>query len=132
VAREAEVAVFVARRGRTEILVLHRSVVQGSYWHTVAGGIEAGETPAEAARRELAEETGLQVDLVGEAFFNTYAQPGLADMPVHAYLVDAADDWEPELDWEHDDHRWVPVDTAPGAYHWPETTEALRALLGAP
>jgi len=33
-----------------------------SWWFTVGGGIDAGETPVEAAARELAEETGLVVD----------------------------------------------------------------------
>ena len=36
---------------------------QGSWWNTMGGGIDEGESPAQAAVRELAEETGLQVDL---------------------------------------------------------------------
>lgn len=33
----------------------------GSWWNTMGGGIDPGESPVEAAVRELAEETGLQV-----------------------------------------------------------------------
>ncbi len=33
-----------------------------SWWNTTGGGIDEGETPAQAAARELCEETGLQVD----------------------------------------------------------------------
>lgn len=33
-----------------------------SWWNTTGGGIDEGETPAQAAARELREETGLQVD----------------------------------------------------------------------
>lgn len=34
----------------------------GSWWNTTGGGIDDGETPAQAAARELVEETGLRVD----------------------------------------------------------------------
>ena len=33
----------------------------GSWWNTTGGGIDEGETPAQAAARELVEETGLRV-----------------------------------------------------------------------
>jgi 8-oxo-dGTP pyrophosphatase MutT (NUDIX family) len=33
----------------------------GSWWNTMGGGIDPGETPEQAAARELAEETGLRV-----------------------------------------------------------------------
>lgn len=36
---------------------------QGSWWNTMGGGIDEGETSAQAAVRELAEETGLRVGL---------------------------------------------------------------------
>lgn len=35
----------------------------GSWWNTMGGGIDPGESPSEAAARELAEETGLQVEV---------------------------------------------------------------------
>src|SRR4051812_22114976 len=57
-----EVFVFV-RRGE-DYLILRRSEKQGGYWHCVAGGLEAGETYAEAAVRELLEETGLEAPIV--------------------------------------------------------------------
>ena len=34
----------------------------GSWWNTTGGGIDEGETPAQAAARELVEETGLRVE----------------------------------------------------------------------
>jgi 8-oxo-dGTP pyrophosphatase MutT (NUDIX family) len=34
-------------------------------WATIGGAIDPGESPAEAARREMREETGLEVELVG-------------------------------------------------------------------
>lgn len=43
-----------------EILLLERKDPKG-FWQSVTGSLEHGETPLDAARRELAEETGLQV-----------------------------------------------------------------------
>lgn len=35
----------------------------GSWWNTTGGGIDDGETPEQAAARELVEETGLRIDV---------------------------------------------------------------------
>ena len=44
-----------------EILLLER-LQHRDFWQSVTGSLEAGETHAGAARRELEEETGLRVD----------------------------------------------------------------------
>jgi 8-oxo-dGTP diphosphatase len=54
--RAFSVAVF-CRNGGEVLLVRHRRL---GTWLPVGGEIEPGETPLEAARRELSEETGLQ------------------------------------------------------------------------
>jgi len=42
---------------------------RGSWWFTPGGGLDAGESPVDAARRELHEETGLCIADLGAARF---------------------------------------------------------------
>ncbi len=62
VVREFTVATFVVHRGR--ILLLWHP--KHSMWLPPGGHIEAGELPDEAAVREVFEETGVRVQLVGQ------------------------------------------------------------------
>jgi len=128
--------VFV-RRGE-EYLVLRRSEKQGGYWHSVAGALEQGETYAEAAARELLEETGLvafprdlnrayDYDIEG---WESHFEPGVGSIHVESFLVEAPDGWEPTLDWEHDAYRWCPAPEAADLFYWPEPREVLQELAG--
>jgi 8-oxo-dGTP pyrophosphatase MutT (NUDIX family) len=128
--------VFVFVRRAEEFLILHRSERQGAYWHCVAGGVEERETYAEAAARELHEETGLVAEPVDLARPYDYAleewearyERGADSIHVECFLVDAPAGWEPRLDWEHDDYRWCSVDEAAELLFWPEPREVLQEL----
>lgn len=88
------------------------------YWDFPKGGTEAGETPLEAAVREVEEETGLTgLDFRwGYDYIETgpYAQGKLA-----RYYIAATDRRDVVLGIspllgrpEHHEHRWVDYDTA--------------------
>jgi 8-oxo-dGTP pyrophosphatase MutT (NUDIX family) len=140
-----EVALFVTRKGGSEVLIVHRSPEQGGYWHVVAGGVEPGESVEGAALRELREETGLVAELEGGVEVVEYVYPlteepadiqsryddSVAEVAVTCFRVAAPDEWEPALDWEHDDHRWCAPSEAVSALRWPSTADALRRLLAA-
>jgi 8-oxo-dGTP pyrophosphatase MutT (NUDIX family) len=138
-----EVAVFVTRKSDSEVLIVHRSPAQGGYWHVVAGGVESEESVAEAAERELHEETGLVARVTSGVEVTEYVypltqepaerrdlyDPSVTQVEVTCFRVSAPNDWEPKLDWEHDGHRWCDPGEAFGILRWPATAQALRQLL---
>jgi 8-oxo-dGTP pyrophosphatase MutT (NUDIX family) len=126
-----EVLIHV-RRG-DEFLVAHRAPDGGGYWHTIAGGVEPGEEPEAAARRELREETGFEAEslepLGGFAYVReSWEEEAGLRVHVHAFLVVVQPGWEPQLDAEHDEYRWCLRDDAIELLFWPEPAELLRAL----
>jgi len=68
------VAVCIADSDRV-LLVQHRKAGR-SYWLLPGGGVEVGETLVDAARRELAEETGLDVEVGRLVLVCEALQPG--------------------------------------------------------
>ena len=128
--RNAEVFIVV-RRG-SEYLVVHRTPKGGGYWHGIAGGVEEGETTAEAAARELLEETGFVGEPVEIAAPFVYViDDGPADsrtINVRCFLVDVPEGWEPKLNDEHDGYRWCSRNDAIELLHWPEPKELMRGL----
>lgn len=127
-----KVLVYPVRRatsGDWEYLLLRRAPGEGGLWQGVAGGVEDGEEIAEAARRELIEETGL-IPLALERIDYSYSFPVDDDkITVYVFVAHVAARQEPEISDEHDKYRWCQFDEALGLLHWPENVEALKRCL---
>ncbi|MGK2948933.1 MAG: NUDIX hydrolase [Acidimicrobiales bacterium] len=100
--------VVYAERG-DEILLLQRAEgsAMAGQWFLPGGMVEAGETPEQGARRELVEESGLEIDgpleLVGCYLMQVYGYDTLQ----LSYRGRVAEGREAAISHEHDGARWV-------------------------
>ncbi len=112
--RAFSVAVY-ARRGTRVLVIEHRRL---KTWLPIGGELEAGETPLEAAKRELREETGLAAEFRALANALDGVPPGLIGYEEHeagskgthlnfVFVADVPADAEVVPNEEFGAWRWV-------------------------
>jgi 8-oxo-dGTP pyrophosphatase MutT (NUDIX family) len=123
--------ITVFLRYKSRILVLKRSDKVGSfpgYWAGVSGYIEKGESPYEAAVREIREETGIRGPTPvrgGKPFIVTDKGRGWL---VHPFIFDSPTS-EITLDWEHRGYRWIDAEELESLETVPGLKKALKRCM---
>ena len=98
-------------------------------WSLVAGRVEEGEEPADTARREIMEETGISVGEPDGSLPPVYTREGATLWKVYPFLfrVKGA---EPVLNEENVAFRWVLPEEVSALEHVDGTPEVVARLLG--
>jgi NDP-sugar pyrophosphorylase family protein len=121
-------AILVNREGK--VLLQHRddnpAIRYPGHWALFGGSIEPGESPHAAARREIFEETGYNIDNLG--LFRQFVQNGKREF-AYAGEIDASLD---ELSLtEGQGMDYVRPEDLPGLLLRPDDKETLKAYFGA-
>ncbi len=99
-----------------------------SRWSLVAGRVEEGETPSDAARREIMEETGIRVANPDGALRPIYVREGAVLWKVHPFLFRVGS-VDPVLNEENTAFQWVEPDGIAGLDTVTGTEDVVRRLL---
>jgi ADP-ribose pyrophosphatase YjhB (NUDIX family) len=117
-------AALIARRDRRGRLI----------WSLPKGHLEAGETPEDAAVREVLEETGIHGSIVaslGTIDFWFMAENQRIHKTVHHYLLDAHDLVLSDADAEVAEVAWVPLDEVAGRLRYADERRLLDRVHAA-
>ena len=123
-----------------KILLLERADFPGA-WQSVTGSREDDETLAQAARREVGEETGINAhdyplsDWRYSSDFEIYEiwrhryEPGVTHNTEHVFSLEVPEELPVRLaEREHLQHRWVDWQEAAEIVFSPSNAEAIRRL----
>lgn len=123
-------AIFRDTAQGREMLIVRRARNPGIGRYSLPGGrVERGETLHEAVAREVMEETGLTIEIVGLAGYRdviTRADDG--SVPLHFVVMPFAAHWrggDVNLNDELDDFKWI----SPGQLREFHTTDGLAVLV---
>lgn len=120
----------VVWRADQVLLIRRGKAPRANEWSLPGGRQELGETVAEAARREVWEETGLEVE-VGElvAVVDLIERDAAGQVLFHYTLIDLLAEWrggEARPGDDAADVAWVTLDELPRYTLWSETERIIR------
>ncbi len=112
--------------GEKEIYVVHRG--RHNDWSVPKGHIDSGETPVQAAIREVGEETGFHCSIQQQLPPYFYQTPEGQQVVVHFFLMQVMDQGL-ETDKEVDKAEWVPVSHIHEKITYPSLQEYIRSAV---
>lgn len=123
----------VVLKGDFVLMIRRGTPPRVGQWSIPGGGQELGETVAEAAVREVLEETGIRIAVKGLIdvvdLIRPSEDPERTGIEFHYTLIDLAAVWldgEPVAGDDVTDARWVPIDDLADYTLWSETERIIR------
>jgi len=100
----------------------------GGFWFVVTGEVEEGEDYVDAAKREIIEETGLNVeDLLFLNWGSIYEWRG--EIYKELNFISFVNSEDVTLNEEHDEYEWLDMDVFIERIKWDDDKELLRKVL---
>ena len=129
VRHQSAVAIVTIHEGSVVLVRVTREAARKKLLEIPAGKIDAGESPLDAAKRELEEEVGLQGGRWRE-LGSYYSSPGFTDERMYLFVAEDLEQGEQDLDPGEDIEivRW-PVDDIAERLDEVEDLKTLAGLL---
>ena len=110
----AGVLIVAASTGRGLLVQRSENSNEGGTWAQVGGRLDEGENPITAAKREVKEELGYTLRSPLHLAF-LYRD---GDFTYSNFIAVVANEFKPQLNYEHSDYQWVELDRLPEPVHF--------------
>lgn len=129
-----QAVIFRRRDKKLEFLVLHRTKERGGFWQNLTGGVEKGETPTLALKREIEEETGIAKSKIKRIVKDIYCFEWFSDrlnqkIKEYVFAVEIDPRAEIKLSEEHDNYKWCEAEEAKKLFRWESHSIAVDKTL---
>ncbi|MGD8374234.1 MAG: NUDIX domain-containing protein [Candidatus Woesebacteria bacterium] len=123
-------SVYRRRGDDIEFLIIKRVPHDGAFWQPVTGRIEEGETPKQAAIREVIEEVGIDIHLhVSDELMRSewLTEDGRKGIDI-LHAVEVAAESRVVLSEEHEDYKWLLLEDAMQILKYENNKQSLRVI----
>jgi len=108
-------ALIYSRATKRYLFLLRNQKRHAGSWGLVGGGVEAGESPVEALRREIVEEIG-SIDIEKIIPLEKFTAHN-TNFEYHTYFLVVANEFVPQLNDEHRGYAWTAISDHPKPLH---------------
>ena len=123
----------VVFRGQDVLIIKRGKAPFEGHWSIPGGGLEHGETVKDAVLREVREETGLEIKILGLLdVFDGLPSDRDGDFNRHVVMIDYICDWvagEPVAGDDAAEAEFVTIETALARLSWDTTRQAIKQAL---
>ncbi len=133
--RTVSIAVVRGRGPQARVLLVRRIPERGGFWQTITGRVEPGESPEQAAARELEEETGMRLPVRALNYRHAFAlgeilPPMLVEET--AFAARCPEGQDVRLSAEHDAHQWLEPSAALEQLEYRGLREGVKRAVALP
>lgn len=109
---QVEIIVFKIVDEKILFLLLKRNKQKGGFWQPVTGGVENGESLAQAVSRELQEETGITkyLRIINDVYYFEFDTAEYGTLKEYVFGVQITPDIDAKLSPEHTEMKWCTLE----------------------
>ena len=128
--KQVEVIVFKMVDGQPLFLLLKRNPRRGGFWQPVTGGVHDEEELADAAKRELLEETQIDkyLQFVDDVHYFEFDSEGYGRLKEYVFGVEVAQDVDVAISPEHTEMKWCTFEESLELLKYDTNKEAFKKL----